>query len=271
MGYGTGAIMAVPCGDQRDFEFARTFGLPIPAIQQPPDRGSRPRHRADARHRDVADAFVGDAPYVNSRQRRRSTSTASPTIADGNAADQRLAARPTAHGDGDRHLQAARLAVQPPALLGRAVPDRLRRRRPARTRCPTTSCRWCCPRPTSFSPRTFDPDDEFSNPESPLDRLDDWVDVELDLGDGPQRYRRDTNVMPQWAGIVLVRAALPRPDQRERASSTPRSSSTGWARRPTSGPTIRAASTCTSAASSTPCCTCCTPASGTRCCSTSAT
>ena len=36
MGYGTGAIMAVPCGDQRDFEFARKFGLDIPAIQQPP-------------------------------------------------------------------------------------------------------------------------------------------------------------------------------------------------------------------------------------------
>ena len=36
MGYGTGAIMAVPCGDQRDFEFANKFGLPIPAIQQPP-------------------------------------------------------------------------------------------------------------------------------------------------------------------------------------------------------------------------------------------
>ena len=52
----------------------------------------------------------------------------------------------------------------------------------------------------SFSPRTFDPDDAMSNPESPLDRLDWWVDVELDLGDGPQRYRRDTNVMPQWAG-----------------------------------------------------------------------
>ena len=31
MGYGTGAIMAVPCGDQRDFEFARKFGLDIPA------------------------------------------------------------------------------------------------------------------------------------------------------------------------------------------------------------------------------------------------
>ena len=37
MGYGTGAIMAVPCGDQRDFEFAAVFGLAIPPIQQPPD------------------------------------------------------------------------------------------------------------------------------------------------------------------------------------------------------------------------------------------
>ncbi|MCX6936228.1 MAG: class I tRNA ligase family protein, partial [Verrucomicrobia bacterium] len=54
----------------------------------------------------------------------------------------------------------------------------------------------------SFSPRTFDADDAMSNPESPLDRLDWWADVDLDLGagDGVQRYRRDTNVMPQWAG-----------------------------------------------------------------------
>jgi leucyl-tRNA synthetase len=56
------------------------------------------------------------------------------------------------------------------------------------------------PETDSFSPRTFEPDDEFSNPESPLDRLDDWANVTLDLGDGPQPYRRDTNVMPQWAG-----------------------------------------------------------------------
>lgn len=33
--YGTGAVMAVPCGDQRDFEFARKYGLPIIPIILP--------------------------------------------------------------------------------------------------------------------------------------------------------------------------------------------------------------------------------------------
>ncbi|MFM7311555.1 MAG: class I tRNA ligase family protein, partial [Flavobacteriales bacterium] len=31
-GYGTGAVMAVPCGDQRDYDFAKKFNLPIPTI-----------------------------------------------------------------------------------------------------------------------------------------------------------------------------------------------------------------------------------------------
>ncbi len=35
MGYGTGAIMAVPAGDERDFQFARAFGLPIRVVVQP--------------------------------------------------------------------------------------------------------------------------------------------------------------------------------------------------------------------------------------------
>jgi len=38
MGYGTGAIMAVPAHDQRDFDFARKFGLPIVPVYQEPDQ-----------------------------------------------------------------------------------------------------------------------------------------------------------------------------------------------------------------------------------------
>jgi len=51
-----------------------------------------------------------------------------------------------------------------------------------------------------YSPRTYEPHDADSTPEPPLGRVPEWVTVELDLGDGPRQYRRDTNTMPNWAG-----------------------------------------------------------------------
>ena len=51
-----------------------------------------------------------------------------------------------------------------------------------------------------YAPVHFDPDDADSEPSPPLGKATDWVNVELDLGDGFKPYTRDTNVMPQWAG-----------------------------------------------------------------------
>ena len=47
MGYGTGAIMAVPGHDERDFEFAKAFDLPIVAVVMPPDDWLK-AHRGDS-------------------------------------------------------------------------------------------------------------------------------------------------------------------------------------------------------------------------------
>ncbi|MBN1220971.1 MAG: leucine--tRNA ligase [Anaerolineae bacterium] len=46
MTYGTGAIMAVPCGDERDFEFAQKYGLPIPVVVAPPNWDGQPFEEA---------------------------------------------------------------------------------------------------------------------------------------------------------------------------------------------------------------------------------
>ena len=129
MGYGTGAIMAVPCGDQRDFEFARKFDLPIVAIQEPPASwfaGHDIEPTLDTAQWPVA--FIGDAPYVQSANEELDLNGVA-TKAEG---IERTNAWLEAHDGRNRHdqLQAARLVVQPPALLGRAVPGRLRRRRP---------------------------------------------------------------------------------------------------------------------------------------------
>jgi hypothetical protein len=101
MGYGTGAIMAVPGQDQRDWDFAADFGLPIVRTVRPPEDFT-------------GKAYVGEGP--------RSTPPAPTSTLTGSTsrrpkADHRVVGahrRRRRHGD----VQAARLAVQPAALLG---------------------------------------------------------------------------------------------------------------------------------------------------------
>ena len=111
-GYGTGAIMAVPGHDQRDWEFAREFGLPIVEVIAGGDISEA--------------AYTGDGVLVNSG------------YLDGMSVAARQGGHHRAAGirrprPGPHRIQAARLAFRAATLLGRTVPDRLRQRR-ARTR-----------------------------------------------------------------------------------------------------------------------------------------
>ncbi|MCW2685283.1 MAG: leucyl-tRNA synthetase [Mycobacterium sp.] len=197
-GYSTGAIMAVPGHDQRDWEFAHEFGLPIVEVIRRAGGTSRVRGRADgpgdeAGGGDISEsAYTGDGEVVNSDYLNGlSVASAKEAITSRLEADGRGRARieyklrdwlfarqrywgepfPIVYdADGRPHpLDEAALPVDLPD-----VPD--------------------------YSPVLFDPDDADSEPSPPLAKATDWVNVELDLGDGLQPYTRDTNVMPQWAG-----------------------------------------------------------------------
>jgi len=46
MGYGEGAVMAVPAHDERDFAFAQKYGLPIKQVIRPAGKDSTSTRRA---------------------------------------------------------------------------------------------------------------------------------------------------------------------------------------------------------------------------------
>ena len=58
LSYGTGAVMGVPAHDERDFAFAKKYGLPIPVVIAPPDWDGQ----------DLSEAYLGEGTQVNSGQ-----------------------------------------------------------------------------------------------------------------------------------------------------------------------------------------------------------
>jgi leucyl-tRNA synthetase len=195
MHYGSGAIMGVPSGDQRDFEFARQMELPMKVVVEPPE-GWFAGHGlpAGAPIESWPEAYTGHGVSVG---------------ADG--------VLPT---DGMPSQEAGRAIIDELATRGAGSPEvsyKLRDWLFSRQRY------WGEPFPIVFDPDSGRPvalpeselpvvlpeledfapvvsEDEDEAPEPPLARASDWVEAELDLGDGPKRYRRETNTMPQWAG-----------------------------------------------------------------------
>ncbi|MGY3064307.1 leucyl-tRNA synthetase [Streptomyces sp. TE3672] len=192
MGYGTGAIMAVPAHDVRDFAFARAFELPMRCVVEPSDdRGTDPSTWEDA--------FGSyDAKLVNSANDEISLDGLG--VVDAKA---RITEWLKAHGVGegtvnfrlrDWLFSRQRYWGEPFPIVydedGIAHP------------LPESMLPLELPEVDDYSPRTFDPEDADTQPETPLSRNADWVNVTLDLGDGngPKKYRRETNTMPNWAG-----------------------------------------------------------------------
>jgi leucyl-tRNA synthetase len=177
-GYGTGAIMAVPGHDQRDWEFAKKFGLPIVEVIAGGDI-SEAAHTGDGvlvnsgYLDDLRVAAAKEAITARLESEGRGRARIEFKLRDWLFARQRYWGEPfpiVYDSDGRAHpLDDAALPVELPD-----VPD--------------------------YSPVLFDADDAASEPSPPLAKATDWVNVELDLGDGLKPYTRDTNVMPQWAG-----------------------------------------------------------------------
>ena len=198
MGYGTGAIMAVPSGDERDFAFARTYQLPIVATQQPtPEWFTAAGIDTTLNCSEWPNAYVGDGAYVNSSNDSISLAQFN-TVADAKSAMNTWL---TQQGCGEAAITyklrdwlfaRQRYWGEPFPIVfdadgnPHAVPDQ---------QLPVL-----LPELADFKPQGLDPNDAVTEPIPPLARTPEWAVVELDLGDGLQTYRREVNVMPQWAG-----------------------------------------------------------------------
>ena len=184
LGYGTGAVMAVPSGDQRDWEFAKAHNLPIVETVIP-----------ESDH-DGTSAWTGDGEVINSANSEISLNGM--TVADAKTAiTEWLEAKGLGEATVNYRLRDWLFSRQrywgepfpivydetgmPIALPEEMLPIEL-------------------PEVTDYSPKALDPEDRNSDPVPPLARATDWASVEVDLGDGTKVYRRELNVMPQWAG-----------------------------------------------------------------------
>ncbi|PMB88789.1 leucine--tRNA ligase [Varibaculum cambriense] len=184
MGYGTGAIMAVPAHDQRDWDFAKKFDLDIIYTITPgPDA-----------EKDTA--WIGDGVIQNSANDQISLNGLGKAEAIKKITSwletAGLGEATTTYRLRDWLFSRQRYWGEPfPVVYDEdGVVHAL----------PESMLPLDLPEVDNFSPRTFAPDDADSSPEAPLGRAEDWIKVELDLGQGKKTYYRDTNVMPNWAG-----------------------------------------------------------------------
>jgi len=197
--YGTGAIMAVPAHDTRDFEFAREYDLPIVPVVDPGEAAGPVREELLAGRV----AFLADGVAINSG---RFTGLSTPEFKQAITEDLAnkglgraavnyklrdwLFSRQHFWGEPFPILHELDARGNPTGLVRALVPDDLPLDLPARM--------------------AFDA--KHDSPEPPLEKApEDWLYVTLD----GRRYKRETNTMPQWAGSCwyYLRFLDPKNDQ----------------------------------------------------------
>ncbi|MCX5921890.1 MAG: leucine--tRNA ligase [Candidatus Dependentiae bacterium] len=185
--YGTGIVMGVPAHDQRDFDFAAHYGLPVVQVIDAPEvvRGNDGKLTA---------AYTGDGVLINSGQ------------FDGLSAFE----------NGNKAIVDFLLSK---GLAESKVHYKLRdwvfsRQRYWGEPIPLVHCKTCgvVPVPENQLPVEL-PDVESYQPtgtgESPLAAIDWWVNTPCPQCSGPAK--RETNTMPQWAGSCWYFLRYPNP------------------------------------------------------------
>ena len=170
MGYGTGAIMAVPAHDERDWAFATKFGLPIVEVVA----GGNVQ---EAAYTDITDGVMVNSGFLNGMK----VAEAKKAIIDWL----------TEQGLGERHVnyKLRDWVFSRQRYWGEPIPL---------VKCP--HCGWV-PLPEDQLPlklpevESYEPTD---NGESPLAAMTDWVNTTCPKCGGPAQ--RETDTMPQWAG-----------------------------------------------------------------------
>ncbi len=215
MGYGTGAIMAVPAQDERDWEFAKLYDLPIIRTVQPP---------ADF----TGEAWVEDGPAINSSHGDLDLNGL--RVAEAKAKtiswleSKQLGSRRINYKLRDWLFSRQRYWGEPFPIVWVSETDyrqaaALRKDLPAEpvTFTANGTTHFALPLPDAALPLPLPEVQSYlpcGNGESPLANQTDWLEVWFDAtsgasapasqpkpaGDAWVRARRETNTMPQWAG-----------------------------------------------------------------------